>query len=134
MTRLVIDTYAWVEYLLGSAVGARAKGHIEGRHAATPSIVVSELTRWYLREVEAGRRTNEEMTAHIEFVGSATAIVPLDRDIAHEAGELDFLMKKRIKGWPLADSVIYATAKALGARVVTGDPHFKGLSDVEFVG
>jgi predicted nucleic acid-binding protein len=42
-------------------------------------------------------------------------------------------MKKRIRGWPIADSVIYATAKPRSARVVTGDPHFEGLDGVLFL-
>jgi predicted nucleic acid-binding protein len=32
-----------------------------------------------------------------------------------------------------ADSTIYATAKSRGAKVVSGDPHFKGLAEVEFL-
>jgi hypothetical protein len=43
-------------------------------------------------------------------------------------------MKKRIRGWPVADSIIYATARSRSAQVVTGDPHFKGLDDVVFLG
>ncbi|MGA2790945.1 MAG: hypothetical protein ABSF00_09265 [Candidatus Bathyarchaeia archaeon] len=43
-------------------------------------------------------------------------------------------MKKRIKAWPLADSVIYATAKSRAAKVVSGDPHFRSMEDVIFIG
>jgi len=134
MNSCVIDTYAWVEYLLGSRVGRTAKEFIEAGDSSTPSVVLAELARWYLREIEAGRRTNNEMREHLEYVGTVTSIVPLDAILARESGELDFLMKKRARGWPLADSIIYATAKARGAKVVTGDPNFKGLEEVEFLG
>lgn len=133
MSSYVIDTYAWVEYLVGSRLGMKTKGLIEGGDSSTPSVVVAELTKWYLREVEARRRTNREMNDHLEFVSEATSVVPLDNALARQVGELDFLMKKRIRGWPLADSIIYATAKARGAKVVSGDPHFKGLADVQFL-
>ena len=133
MTTYVIDTYAWVEYLIGSGPGKAAKGFIEGADPATPSIVLAELTKWYLKEVEAERRSDREMREHLGFVESKSSIVPLDGRLAKEAGELDFLMKKRMKGWPMADSLIYATAKSLGAKVVSGDPHFRGLPDVEFL-
>lgn len=132
MSSYVIDTFAWVEYLIGSKLGRAAKEFIEGKDSATPSVVLSELKKWYLREIEAGRRTNQEMKDHLEFVASVTPIVPLDAELAKESGELDFQMKKRVKGWPLADSIIYATAKTRNARVVTGDPHFRGL-EVEFL-
>lgn len=134
MSSHVIDTYAWVEYLRGSRQGKGAQPFIEGKNAYTPSVVLAELTKWYLRELEGGRRRQEEMSGHLSFVESATVVVPLDGRLAREAGELDFAMKKRVKGWPLADSIIYATAKSMGAKVVSGDPHFRGLEDVEFLG
>lgn len=129
----VIDTYAWVEYLLGSRAGKVAKEYIEGTSAITPSVVLLELRKWYLKEVEAGRRSEREMQAHLAFVQSRTNVVPLDAALALKAGQTDFLMKKRLKGWPLADSIVLATASARAAKVVTGDPHFKGLEDVVYV-
>ena len=131
--RSVIDTYAWVEYLLGSKAGAKARGYIEATGAVTPTVVFLELTKWYLREIEANRRTESEMHEHLGFVETSTEVVPLDASLARKAGELDFLMKKRVRGWPLADSVIYATARSRSAQVVTGDPHFKGMEDVFFI-
>jgi predicted nucleic acid-binding protein len=130
----VIDTYAWVEYLLGSKIGAKARAYIEGGRGLTPSIVLCELRRWYLREIEAGRRSQREMQTHFAYIESITEIVPLDSSLALQAGESDFLMKKRVKDWPLADSVIYATAKSRSAQLVSGDPHFETLEDVVFIG
>jgi predicted nucleic acid-binding protein len=133
MNSHVIDTYAWVEYLIGSKVGKEAKVFIERGDSWTPSVVLAELVKWYLREVEAGRRTNKEMNDQLELMTTSSPIIPLDSVLAREAGELDFVMKKRVKGWPLADSIIYASARARGAKLVSGDPHFKGLADVEFL-
>ena len=130
----VIDTYAWIEYLLGSKAGAKVRTYIEGGKALTPSIVIAELRKWYLKEIEAGRRSEREMQLHFAFVESTTQIVPLDSALALKAGETDFLMKKRIKNWPLADSVIYATAKSRASQVVSGDPHFRDVEDCIFIG
>ncbi len=130
----VIDTYAWVEYLLGSKRGAKARAYIEGGHGLTPSIVLTELRKWYLREIEGDRRSQREMQTHFAYVESITEVVPLDVHLALQAGETDFLMKKRVKDWPLADSIIYATAKSRSAQLVTGDPHFEALEDVVFIG
>ena len=132
--RSVIDTFAWVEYLLGSKAGARAKVYIESPGAITPSVVLLELTKWHLREIEEGRRREADMREQLSFVATSTEVVALDSALARSAGELDFLMKKRIKGWPLADSIIFATAKSRSATVVTGDPHFDGLEGVHFLG
>jgi len=130
----VIDTYAWVEYFLGSKAGKRAKEYIEGGRGLNPSVVLVELRKWYLREIEELRRQEGEMSSHLSFVESSTEIVPLDGSLALKAGDTDFLMKKRIKGWPLADSVILATARSRAAQIVSGDNHFKALEDVVFIG
>ena len=129
----MIDTYAWVEYLIGSRIGSKAKDFIETGRALTPSIVLVELRKWFLREIEAGRRSEREMQLHFHFIESATEVVPLDTSLALKAGETDFLMKKRIRNWPIADSVIYATARSRAAQVITGDPHFRGLEEVRFI-
>lgn len=42
-------------------------------------------------------------------------------------------MKKRIKGWGMADSIILATARVSDAKVITGDEHFKGLKEAVFL-
>ena len=126
----VIDTFAWVEYLIGSAKGRAAKKYIEGGRAATPTIVLLELRKWFMREMEARRRTMDEMNDAFEFIRTGTVLVDLDEKLARAAGETDFAMKKKVQGWPMADSIVYATATAAGATVVTGDPHFKPLEHV----
>lgn len=130
----MIDTYAWVEYLLGSRAGEAARAYIEGGAAFTPSVVFMELRKWYLREVEEGRRTERDMHSNLAFIESKTNVVPLDAPLALKAGETDFLMKKRVKGWPMADSIILATANARASKVVTGDPHFRRLDEVVYIG
>ena len=129
----MIDTYAWVEYLIGSRAGKIARDYIDGVNSLTPSIVIVELRKWYLREIEAGRRSEQEMQKHFAFIESASQFVPLDLPLSLEAGQTDFIMKKRIKNWPISDSIVYATARSRGAQVVSGDPHFKGLEGVIFI-
>jgi len=126
----VIDTFAWVEYLIGGRRGSTSKEYIENGRAATPTIVLLELVKWFLREIESGRRTLDQMNQAIEFARSRTLIVDLDEQLARKAAETDFLMKKKIQNWPVADSIVYTTATMSGAKVVSGDPHFKSLPDV----
>jgi len=129
----VIDTFAWVEYLIGSRRGITAKEYIESGKAATPTITILELAKWFHREMEAGRRTMEEMNQAFEFVRTTTLIVDLDEPMARKSGETDFLMKKKVQNWPVADSIVYTTATTANARVVTGDPHFKSVENAIIV-
>jgi predicted nucleic acid-binding protein len=125
----VVDTFAWVEYLIGSRRGGAVKEYVEGGKAATPTIAILELAKWFHREMEAGRRTIEEMNRAVEFAKTTTLIVDLDEPMARKAGETDFLMKKKIQNWPVADSIVYATATTANAKVVTGDPHFRSFEN-----
>jgi len=42
-------------------------------------------------------------------------------------------MKKKRRGWGLADSIILCTARVVNGNVVTGDEHFRGLEETIFI-
>jgi len=96
-------------------------------------VVVAEVSRKLLREIEAGNETGRERAQRLEFIRTSTLIVDLTFDIAAQAGEIDVKMKREVKGWGLADSIVLATARLAGAKVVTGDDHFRGLKDIAFI-
>ncbi|MCX8183110.1 MAG: type II toxin-antitoxin system VapC family toxin [Crenarchaeota archaeon] len=127
--KYVIDVYAWIEYFRGSKPGEEAKRYIEEENSATPTVVIAELSRKLLKEVERGVETMEGRRTKLEFVGIITEIVDLSRSIAELSGEIDVERKKRVGNWGLADSIILATARKSNAKVVTGDKHFADLRD-----
>src|SRR3989442_15557580 len=99
----VIDTFAWVEYLIGSTRGRSARKYIETGKAGTPTIVLVELTKWFLREVEARRRTLIEMNNAFEFIRASTLVVDLDERLAKAAGDTNFVIKKRNQNETMAE-------------------------------
>jgi len=117
---IVMDSFAWIEYFNGTSAGERVQGFLEKGTAITPTIVVAELAEKY-------RRLNREFGSKYDFVRARTTIVPLEEELARAAGELNFERKKRVKGWGMADSIVLATARRAGSKIVTGDPHFKDL-------
>ena len=119
----VIDTYAWVEYFLGSKEGSIAREYIEDNYCATSSVTIAELSEKYKRE-------NKNFDKDFSFIIGKSKIIKVDADIAFEAGRINFDNKKKIKNWGMADSIILATAKMLNAKVVTGDGHFRNLDAV----
>jgi predicted nucleic acid-binding protein len=68
------------------------------------------------------------------YVKSRTTPVEIDSTVAELAGEINFTQKRTIKDWGMMDSFVYATARARGGKVLTGDPHFKDLRDVVYIG
>jgi predicted nucleic acid-binding protein len=131
--RYVVDAYAWIEYFRASKFGAVAKRYIESEGSATPTIVVSEISRKLLREIELGNETRAGRMKRLEFIRATSQIVDLDFEIAAEAGEIDLDMKKKVKGWGLADSIILCTARNTKGKVITGDEHFRGLKETIFI-
>jgi len=119
---IVLDSFAWIEYFDGSSAGEKVQNFLEREHVVTPAIVVAELSEKY-------KRLNREFGSKYDFVRARTSIVPLEEGLARAAGEINFERKKFVKGWGMADSMILATARRSGSRIVTGDPHFKDLAE-----
>ncbi len=119
---IVLDSFAWIEYFDGSSAGEKVQNFLEREHVVTPAIVVAELSEKY-------KRLNREFGSKYDFVRARTSIVPLEEALARAAGEINFERKKKVRGWGMADSIILATARQSGSRIVTGDPHFKDLTE-----
>jgi predicted nucleic acid-binding protein len=119
---VVLDSFAWIEYFNGTSAGEKVQSFLEAGRVLTPAIVVAELS-------EKHKRLNREFGPKYDFVKARTSVVPLEEELARVAGELNFERKKSVKGWGMADSIILATARRAGSRIVTGDPHFRDLTE-----
>lgn len=116
---IVLDSFAWFEYFAGSLAGSRVGRLLQTRGLIyTSSSCLAEFKRKQIRE---GQSWKDE----VAFIVSKSQVVPLSESIALRAGEhLEV---------HFADALVYATALELGATLVTGDPHFRGLPSVEFL-
>jgi len=120
----LVDTFAWIEYYLGEDVNLKLL--IETKDIATPTLVIAELSDKFTRE-------NENFDDFFKFISSRSKIIPLSAEIALKSGKFKSEMRKKYKQFGLADAIIYLTAKINNSKLLTGDPHFKGLDDVEFI-
>ena len=118
----VIDTFAWIEYFAGTARGEKAKPFIETGDGITPALVVAEFTDKYVRE---GIDPDERL----KFIRTKTMIQPHDDVAAEAAGRISAERRANVKGWGLVDSCVLATAREKGLKVVTGDEHFRSLTE-----
>ena len=127
--RYVIDSYAWIEYFMGTKTGKQVKAIIEQTdEKITPTIALAEI---YAKTLKT--ESQELAEKQRAFIKEKGAISPLDETIAIESAKTDVIMEKKIMGWGLADSIVYATGTAKKAKVVTGDEHFKKLENVIFI-
>lgn len=118
----VVDTSAWIEWLIGSTVGKKlGKQFPDKPLCIVPTIVQLELSKWLVREL------GEEQADQVIAYTQKCIVVPLDTSIALLAAELH-----REHKLTTADAIVYATARHQSAELLTCDAHFKGLQDVAF--
>ncbi|MFY3741199.1 MAG: putative nucleic acid-binding protein [Candidatus Nitrosomirales archaeon] len=128
--KYVIDSYAWIEYFMGTRSGEKARSVIDGQEEEkfTPSICIAEVYAKVLKN------ESEDMAeTRRGFIRRMSAIIPLSETIAVQAAKIDVSQKTAVEGWGLADSIVLATARSKGCKVLTGDKHFEGLEDVELI-
>lgn len=70
------------------------------------------------------REISEEGALEAVSAIRRTTIVPVDETVALEAADISIAF-----GLAMADSLVYATAKRVGAKIVTSDADFEGLPD-----
>ena len=118
----VIDSSGWLEILTD---GKWAETFLElvatPNELRTPSVVVYEVYRWMKRV------RGEEEAIRTVAVMEQSEIVLLTSVLAMEAADLG--LKHRLA---MADSIVYATALAVGAEVCTCDEDFQGLPGVRY--
>jgi predicted nucleic acid-binding protein len=126
-SRFVIDSYGWLEYFSGGKLADEYSKYIEEsapENYFTPSIIVYEVYK-KLRAAH-GEEKAIKAIAHIQ---SRTTVVDLDIRLAIKGA--DASLEEELS---MADALIRGAANHLGAKLVTSDPHFKGMQNVIFIG
>lgn len=131
---VVFDSYAWLEYAMGNPRAKDVTHYLENDEVEilTPSSVLAEVGDVLRRNAVAKDTRNQVIT----YIKGKSLMVNIDSAIAESAGEINFTNKveKKIKNWGMLDSMVYAVAMGRRGRVLTGDPHFKDLKDVIYIG
>jgi len=134
--KLIIDSYAWVEFLLAGPHGPEVRKYLEEPNdLISPDIVLPEVARRLARDdSDTGR-----IAGHLRSMTALSTVLPIDIEVAMLSVEASSTLRahaqrKRLGPPSLADGVILAFARSLSARVLTGDPHFAGLSETEWIG
>ena len=119
MTTLnVVDSSGWLEYFTGSARARLFAPAIEAPdRLIVPVLVLYEVVRKVRRE------RGDAAALEAAAVLRSGRIVDIDIPAALDAAQLDL---------PLADSLIYATARRAGATLWTQDEDFASLPGVKY--
>jgi predicted nucleic acid-binding protein len=124
----IVDTYAWIEYFIGSDKGEKAAVIIDDptEHLITVECYLAEIRGWTLRE----KQIFDEIYA---IVKSNSEILRVFTRMWIRAAEVRHEVRKIVSGFGLIDSVILAVQEDKRCMVLTGDPHFKEMNDVVFL-
>lgn len=118
----VVDTSAWIEWLVDSPVGKKLGKAFPGREqCVVPTLVQLELAKWLAREADEDRA--DQVIAYTQ----KCIVVPMDTRIALLAA--GFCRQYKLA---TADAIVYATAREQDAELLTCDAHFEKLPDVVY--
>lgn len=118
----VVDSSGWLSYFAGDKnSGSFAKPLEAIDNLVVPSITITEVFKCIMRQ-----RDEDAALVAIAHMKQAR-VVSLDSALAVDAAVCGLEHKL-----PLADSIIYATARKYGAVVWTQDADFKTLEGVKY--
>ncbi|MBI4141831.1 PIN domain-containing protein [Candidatus Woesearchaeota archaeon] len=118
----IIDSYAWVEYFIGSKKGEvlRKLFSYESNEFITVECCLAEIKSWSLRN-------EQDFDKLFKIVRANSTIVSLNEHNWIHAGEERFHQRKTQNDFGLIDAVILIKQKEYSCHVVTGDKHFKNM-------
>lgn len=119
----LVDSVGWIEFFAkGPLSPAYREEVLKLPEVVVPTVVIYEVSKRILGEL--GENAASEASAQMQRGN----VVPLDATLATTAAQVSLMYKL-----PMADAIIYATAQAFNAELVTSDAHFQGLPGVEFI-
>ena len=120
----LVDSSGWVEFMGDGPLAEKFAPYFEREERLlVPPIVLYEVYKKLI--------TAQGFTAAGRFFSAAlqARVVTFDEGLALFAARIS--LECRLA---MADAMIYATALAAGAHLVTSDAHFHGLADVTIIG
>jgi len=120
----LVDSSGWVEFIGDGPLAGKFAPYFEREERLlVPAIVLYEVYKKLL--------SSQGSTAADRFLSAAlrARFVPIDERLALLAARIS--LDRRLA---MADVMIYATALAAGAHLVTSDSHFQGLAEVTVIG
>jgi predicted nucleic acid-binding protein len=120
----LVDSSGWVEFIGDGPLAEKFAPYFEREERLlVPAIVLYEVYKKLL--------SAQGSTAADRFLSAAlrARFVPIDERLVLFAARISL-----DRHLAMADAMIYATALAAGAHLITSDSHFEGLAGVTIIG
>ena len=119
---ILVDSSGWIEHLTSGSLADAYAEYLAAPDLLVPTVVVCEVYKFVRREV------SEQVALRAAARLKSAQVVALDDTLALEAADLSLQ-----HGLPMADAIVYATALARDATLVTSDEHFADLPGVTYL-
>lgn len=125
MTEYLIDAFAWIEYLEGSEQGEKVKQILQNHKCLTSAVTMAEV-------ISRAKRTGKDTEIAFQAITLNSKVLQVNEEIAKKTGLIHAEKREKNKDFGLADAFILAHRKKK-QKILTGDPHFKGIEKIEFL-
>lgn len=120
---ILVDSSGWIEFFTGGVNASRYGSYLgDASQLVTPTVVLYEVYKLVRRE-----RTEEDALLAAAQI-QKTRLVPLSDSLALAAADVSLEFRLA-----MADSIVYATARAEEAELVTSDADLRSLPGVTFL-
>lgn len=123
--KLIFDTYAWIEYFIGSQKGKIVQNYFD-HEILTPNLVLMELSYRF-------DQSGWDFKRFLNFIKSKSKIIGVYDEVIINFGPIYNNLKTKNKEMSFVDIVIFTLAKTYDSKILTGDKHFKGFENVIFL-
>ena len=118
----IVDSSCWLEYLMGTEIGATVAPVIENPdELVIPTITMYEVYKKLLGEKD------EEYALNVVSYMQTGKVIELNSGLSLFAAQISRKYKL-----PMADSIILATSLHYSAVIFSCDKHFKDIPDIRY--
>ena len=119
----LVDSSGWLEYFAnGKNANFFASAIIDSKNFIVPAVCIFKVFK------RLAQQKDEYCALEAVTAMQQGTVIPLDSTLAIHAAKISYDLKL-----PMADSIIWATAKTFEATVWTQDADFRKLPNVKFI-
>ncbi len=120
ITRFIVDSWAWMEYLEGSSAGAMLRDDLNdaSNDFFTHAVTLAEIT-------SKVKRRGKDSDMAWKVITSNSKILSADLSNERDVGLLHAETKSKNSNFSLGDAFILASSRKISAKVLTGDPDLR---------
>jgi predicted nucleic acid-binding protein len=124
---MIIDSYAWIEYLFGSEKGRKVNELLGQKECYTLESNLAEIYEW-------ARKNDEDFDFFHKIIITKSKILPINRIDWLRAVDIKLEQRKKHKDFGIVDALLIAKQELIKCEILTGDKHFKGIKNVIYLG